>query len=280
MTLHEEPCKVPTTEIKQLRKKEHTTRNKQPPSPKGKGKKNIQNKSKEQQQQHHQPKKHHEKKVEQELTLEEQERYVALDCEFVGVGPGGSASILARVSLVDYNNAVLLDTYVKVYEPVTDYRTWVSGITEENLLSDIAIDVGKCVALVKKLLHGKILIGHGLKNDLGVLGFDHPWCDTRDTAKYEPFMKKETENSPYINALPRPRKLKDLALTKLNRVIQKEGESHCSIEDAIAALDLYKKVRTKWEDAMTYKIQKTREIEAKNSWNLLNSKSLRKEIKE
>jgi RNA exonuclease 4 len=245
-----EPCKPP-----HLTKKEQTTK-KQPPSPKGKGKKNKQNKSKK-----NSPKKQQEKKVEQELTLEEQGRYVALDCEFVGVGPGGYNHALARVSLVDYNNAVLLDTYVRVDEPVTDYRTWVSGITEEHVQSDIAIDAEKCVALVKKLLHGKILVGHGLKNDLGVLGFDHPWSDTRDTAKYEPFMKKAKKHSPCT--MPRPRKLKDLALTKLERVIQKEGESHCSIEDAIAALDLYKKARTKWEDAMEYKIEKTRKIENK-----------------
>jgi hypothetical protein len=60
--------------------------------------------------------------------------------------------------------------------------------------------------------------------------------------------------------MPRPRKLKDLALTKLNREIQKVGESHCSIEDAIAALDLYKKARSKWEDVMDYKIGRTTEI--------------------
>ena len=258
-----EPCKAPTvesTELKQLKKKAQTTKTKQPQSPKGTGKGKKMNSSKKSKSKKNSPKKQPEKKVEQELTLEEQGRYVALDCEFVGVGPGGYESALARVSLVDYNNAVLLDTYVKVDEPVTDYRTWVSGITEEHVQSDIAIDAEKCVAIVKELLRGKILVGHGLKNDLGVLGFDHPWADTRDTAKYEPFMKKAKKNSPWCT-LPQPRKLKDLALTKLERVIQKEGESHCSIEDAIAALDLYKKARTKWEDAMDYKIHKTREIE-------------------
>ena len=197
--------------------------------------------------------------IEQELTLEQQGRYVALDCEFVGVGPGGYKSALARVSIVDYENNVLIDAYTKVNEPVTDYRTFVSGITEENLLSDVAMDADKCIEIVKKLLHNKILVGHGLKNDMDVLGFDHPWYDTRDTAKYEPFMKKAKKDT--TSTLPRPRKLKDLAMTKLDREIQKDGEPHCSIEDAIAALDLYKKARTKWELAMSYKIDRTRQIE-------------------
>ena len=232
------------------------------------------------------------------MSLEEQGRYVALDCEFVGVGPGGYKSALARVSLVDYENTVLIDAYVKVSEPITDYRTFVSGITEEHHLSSpdpdsdsdsnldsnssssdtqlypLAMDFDKCIQLVKKMLDKKILVGHGLKNDLHVLGIDHPWYDIRDTAKYEPFMKKTKKiknknNDVDVNAraqmpLPqtlRPRKLKDLAWTKLGREIQKDGEPHCSVEDAIAALDLYKKARTKWELAMTYKIDRTRQIE-------------------
>jgi len=37
---------------------------------------------------------------------------VALDCEMVGVGFDGEQSALARVSIVDWNGFVLLDTYV------------------------------------------------------------------------------------------------------------------------------------------------------------------------
>jgi len=195
-----------------------------------------------------------------DLTLEDQAQFVAMDCEFVGIGPGGFTSALARVSIVDYNYNILLDTYVKVNDPVTDYRTFVSGITEDHMESDLAMDRVKCVDAAEKILRGKILIGHGLKNDLAVLGIQHPWHHTRDTAKYEPFMKKQSKDASYPIALPRPRKLKDLVWTKLNRVIQNDGVPHCSIEDAIAALDLYKKARLKWEKAMQYKVQRTFEI--------------------
>jgi DNA polymerase III epsilon subunit-like protein len=61
-------------------------------------------------------------------------KYVAIDCEMVGVGPEGEESALARVSLVNYNGAVLMDEYVKPQERVTDFRTAVSGITPKHLV--------------------------------------------------------------------------------------------------------------------------------------------------
>jgi RNA exonuclease 4 len=261
--IYTEKCISPKTTLDQFtqtKKEKQIKKGRQPKSSKGKGKThNNQQKKNTKGKKNKSTKKQTPKTpVEQELTLEEEGRYVALDCEFVGVGPGGYKSALARVSLVDYNNAILLDTHVKVDTPVTDYRTFVSGITEEHIQSDTAMDADKCTTLVAKMLKGKILVGHGLKNDLDVLGFTHPWCDTRDTAKYEPFLKKAKKN--VLSTLPMPRKLKDLALTKLGREIQKVGESHCSIEDAIAALDLYKKASVKWEDTMKYKANRTREI--------------------
>jgi RNA exonuclease 4 len=78
--------------------------------------------------------------AEQEISLKEQGKYLALDCEMVGVGEGGFKSALARVSIVDYNNAIVFDTYVKVSEPVTDYRTFVSGVRPEHIESDLAMD--------------------------------------------------------------------------------------------------------------------------------------------
>jgi len=196
----------------------------------------------------------------QELTLEEQGRYLALDCEMVGVGEYGLTSALARVSVVDYNNAVVFDTYVKVDEPVTDYRTFISGIREEHLQSDLAMGFEQCQGIIKKLLQNKILVGHALKNDMAVLQSQHPWYLCRDTAKYEPFMKKDK-----ITSLLRPRKLKDLAETKLDRTIQIVGQEHCPIEDAIAALDLYKKARGKWEKVVEYKMNRTNDIEQEKS---------------
>ena len=58
---------------------------------------------------------------------------VGLDCEMVGVGKTGRRSILARVSVVDYDCAVLYDTFVAPTESVTDYRTRFSGVRQEDL---------------------------------------------------------------------------------------------------------------------------------------------------
>lgn len=106
----------------------------------------------------------------------------------VGVGPGGSRSTLARVCIVDWDGAVIIDTFVKATEPVTDFRTFVSGVRESDLLSEDAMDAEECRALVKSILQDKILIGHALENDLDALRISHPCERTRDTAKYAPYM--------------------------------------------------------------------------------------------
>jgi DNA polymerase III epsilon subunit-like protein len=121
-------------------------------------------------------------------------------------------------------------------------------------------DIDSCRQKVSAILGpDKILVGHALKNDLTALGMSHPWFLTRDTAKYDPFMKLR-----FDDGILWPRKLKDLASEKLMRCVQVEGTPHCPFEDALTALDLYKTVRNKWEKVMAYKLKRTREIEAKS----------------
>jgi len=92
-------------------------------------------------------------------------KYIALDCEMVGVGPTpDDDSQLARASLVNFHGEQIYDTYVKPQLPVTDYRTAVSGIREENL------KVGRPFKEVRRdvmtFLQGRILVGHYLKSDM------------------------------------------------------------------------------------------------------------------
>ena len=49
------------------------------------------------------------------------------------VGTEGRSEALARVSIVNYNGAIVYDKYVRPEARVTDYRTWVSGITPAML---------------------------------------------------------------------------------------------------------------------------------------------------
>lgn len=64
-----------------------------------------------------------------------QQKYVAMDCEMVGVGSNGQDDMLARVSIVNKRGEVLLDKFVKPTEPVTDYRTSISGIRPNDILN-------------------------------------------------------------------------------------------------------------------------------------------------
>ena len=58
---------------------------------------------------------------------------MAIDCEMVGVGPEGKESALARIVIVNSYGNVIYDKYSKPLEPVVDYRTAVSGVTEAHL---------------------------------------------------------------------------------------------------------------------------------------------------
>jgi Exonuclease len=69
-------------------------------------------------------------------------RFIAMDCEMVGVGPR-KVSVLARVSIVNFNGDCIFDVFVKVEEKVTDYRTAVSGIRPEDLESSSAMSYGE-----------------------------------------------------------------------------------------------------------------------------------------
>ena len=53
----------------------------------------------------------------------------------VGVGPRGEESTLARVSVVNYFGAVLLDEFVRQKERVTDWRTQWSGIRAKDMIN-------------------------------------------------------------------------------------------------------------------------------------------------
>ncbi|KAK3247775.1 hypothetical protein CYMTET_42739 [Cymbomonas tetramitiformis] len=134
---------------------------------------------------------------------------VALDCEMVGVGKKGVESVLARVGVVNDKRETLLDTFVAVSVPITDYRTHVSGVRAEDLVGAPSFELVR--EQVASLLEGKLLVGHAVYNDLAVLNLSHPRVDIRDTGAYKPLM-----------AGSRPQKLSHLA----------EQVSHCSITAA------------------------------------------------
>lgn len=167
---------------------------------------------------------------------------VAMDCEMVGTGQGGCRSELARCSILDYQGVVLYDKYVRPCHPVTDYRTRWSGIQKHHLQN--AVPFAEAQKEVAGILEGKVLVGHALHNDFRALCLSHPSHMVRDTmgmpllGRWAGFPKKR-----FLS-------LKVLACKLLNRRIQVGRKGHSSVEDALAALDLYKLVEVEWEQEL------------------------------
>lgn len=162
-------------------------------------------------------------------------RYVAIDCEMVGVGPNPDReSALARVSLVNYNGEQVYDSYVIPLETVTDWRTHVSGVTSLHMkharsLKEVQEDVAR-------ILQDKVLVGHDVRHDLEALMMGHPKGDIRDTCRHPPYRKLAGGSSP---------RLKILASELLGFEIQ-EGE-HSSVEDARACMLLFRRDKAAFE---------------------------------
>lgn len=158
-----------------------------------------------------------------------------MDCEMVGVGPNpDSDSVLARVSIVNFNGDQVYDSYVRPKEMVTDWRTHVSGIAPKHMVEARNLEgVQKEVA---QIMDGRILVGHAVSNDLDALLLGHPKRDIRDTSKHAEYRKIAGGGSP---------RLKVLAEHFLGLKIQ-EG-AHSSVEDARATMALYRREKDAFE---------------------------------
>jgi len=153
----------------------------------------------------------------------------------VGIGPHPDReSALARVSVVNYNGEQVYDSYVLPKEPVTDWRTHVSGIAPHHM--KIARLLDEVQADISRLVKDRILIGHAIRHDLEALMLGHPKKDIRDTARHAPYRKLAGGSSP---------RLKILASELLGFEIQ-DG-AHSSVEDARASMLLFRRDKAAFE---------------------------------
>ncbi|XP_038603439.1 apoptosis-enhancing nuclease [Tachyglossus aculeatus] len=166
-------------------------------------------------------------------------KYVAIDCEMVGTGPGGRMSELARCSVVNYHGDVLYDKYIQPERPIVQYRTRWSGITRWHMRGATPFQEARKEIL--KLLRGKVVVGHALHNDFRVLKYFHPHHHTRDTSS-SPLLVHRAG----FHTQGRP-SLKNLSLQLLNKKIQMGKHGHSSVEDATTAMELYQLVQAEWE---------------------------------
>ncbi|KAL2156811.1 hypothetical protein VTH06DRAFT_4517, partial [Thermothelomyces fergusii] len=155
-------------------------------------------------------------------------KYVALDCEMVGVGDGGHEDALARVSVVDFHGRRVYDSYVRPRRRVVDWRTSVSGVAPRHMAGARPFDEVR--AQIADLLRGRILVGHDVRHDLRVLELDHPAKMIRDTARFSGFKKYGNGPKPALRVLAR----------ELLGVEIQTGK-HSSLEDARVAMLLFRK---------------------------------------
>ncbi|KAI1205827.1 ribonuclease H-like domain-containing protein [Annulohypoxylon truncatum] len=161
-------------------------------------------------------------------------KYIAVDCEMVGVGPEGRESVLARVSIVDFHGRQVYDSFVAPRERVTDYRTRITGLTPRVLASARSFD--EVQAAVAELLKGRIVVGHDIKHDLAALQLAHPSSQVRDTAKFAGYRKYGHGPKPALRVLAR-------------EVLGVEIQTghHSSIEDARVAMLLFRKKKSDFD---------------------------------
>lgn len=171
-------------------------------------------------------------------------KVVALDCEFVGIGPDGREDALARASVVNSRGEVLYDSFVRVEAPVVDYRTQFSGVLPENLTGPDADDPRTARSEIANILKGRVLVGHAVHNDLRVLRIAHPRRDTRDTSDY--YKQLWRKNGRRGSAPPALR----LVVARVLGVDEFQRAGHDSCEDARASLALYKKNAKEWESSL------------------------------
>ncbi|ORM40154.1 putative exonuclease -like protein [Babesia sp. Xinjiang] len=159
----------------------------------------------------------------------------AIDCEMV---TAGTRTALARITIVDTLFRVVCDVMVRPEEPVTDYRTPYSGITEESLegVTVTLADIQEC--LNRLLDKDTLLVGHSLENDLKACEIKHLYV--LDTAvQYTP---PKRFNKP---------SLKSLAKMHLQLELIREN-GHDSYTDAVTTMYLAMEGVTKLEPPITY----------------------------
>jgi RNA exonuclease 1 len=136
---------------------------------------------------------------------------------------------LARISMLDWSGATMLDSFVKPALAVKNYFTQYSGITPA-LLSNVTTTLADIQAkLLGLLTPSTVLLGHSLESDLNAMKLTHP------------FIVDTSLIYPHPRGPPLRSSLKFLTQKYLRREIQVSSEKgHNSVEDALAVLDLVK----------------------------------------
>ncbi|KIY67575.1 hypothetical protein CYLTODRAFT_454307 [Cylindrobasidium torrendii FP15055 ss-10] len=147
--------------------------------------------------------------------------------------------ILARVSLVDYRGAILLDEIVQPTQAVVDYRTAETGCTPATFShASPFLDTQSRVA---QLIANKILVGHRLWDALSVLHLSHPAVSMRDMALFPP-LRRSLQRHAIVD-------LSTLISAFMGRQIGRNPVH--SVEQARAVMDLFRSCESTIENRIS-----------------------------
>ncbi|XP_012280594.1 RNA exonuclease 1 homolog [Orussus abietinus] len=154
---------------------------------------------------------------------DEKQGVYALDCEMCYTTQGLE---LTRVTVINEDCNVIYETLVKPENPIIDYNTRFSGITEENM-KDVTTTILDVQATLLTMFSDKtVLVGHSLESDFKALKLIHE--TVVDTSVM----------FPHKNGYPHKRALKNLCSEYLRKIIQNDVGGHDSNEDAVACMEL------------------------------------------
>ncbi|CAG8814082.1 10838_t:CDS:2, partial [Gigaspora margarita] len=155
--------------------------------------------------------------------------YVALDCEFMHIGPQGATilnTVVAQVAIVDYEGNIILNEYVRPDAPMSYWRT-----PRDYLYIN-----------VHQIVKDKIIVGYNLYNDITGLRITNPSDMLRDVELCPKYSLGRG-----VGTLS----LKAAVQMDLNRTIQQSNfhDAHINsyVEDALATMELFRINRDFWD---------------------------------
>ncbi|RPA88094.1 ribonuclease H-like protein, partial [Ascobolus immersus RN42] len=165
---------------------------------------------------------------------------LAIDCEMIEMEKCEAAptnSGLARLSIVNYDGEVLLDTIVRPPGRILHCRSKYTGLTYDHFKPENfdVMSFQKAQKLVLDYVRdGHVIVGHALDNDLVALNIKNeiPVSQTRDTSRLGTVLEKYGWSSKILG-------LKKMTEDELGRVIQ--TGFHDSVVDARATMEIYRK---------------------------------------
>jgi len=122
----------------------------------------------------------------------------------------------------------ILNTWVTVEEEVVDFRTSITGLDAETARKLPSISYNEARDIVRRLIAGKIVVGHALENDFRALAISHPLPLVRDTATQVILLPPGRINTPSLRLLAKYWLNEDM-----------HSGTHDSMQDARVALRLY-----------------------------------------